>query len=331
MKKYVYILGLFLSGILSSCGSVEVLTYDQLRPAEISLPTEIRQVGVVNNMSQRAKAPSNDLYIGLLQGEGKDFTEVLAGDLADSKYFDQVIICDSALQDKNAEITIDPKLSVETVSQLASNLGVDLLISMEGLWVETAKKQIQYPGWDALIPALQATLTPLVRVYLPGRSQPLYTLSPSDSIYWDLGTPLSEKIVLDEATRIVAGKITNYLVPTWKSVDRVYFVGGCVEMRDASICMNEGDWQEAQNTWKGLYDRLRKGKTKARAAYNIALSYEMLGNIEEALSWIRKSEQFVAPSSQEEQLVKKYTEVLKSRMQEMVSLNSQMSRFNHNF
>ena len=102
-------------------------------------------------------------------------------------------------------------------------------------------------------------------------------------------------------------------------------------MRDASICMNEGDWQEAQNTWKGLYDRLRKGKTKARAAYNIALSYEMLGNIEEALSWIRKSEQFVAPSSQEEQLVKKYTEVLKSRMQEMVSLNSQMSRFNHNF
>ena len=331
MKRYIYIVGLLLSGILMSCGSIDVLTYDQLQPAEISFPAEIRHVGVVNNMAQRASKPSGELIIGVLQGEGKDLTEAVAGNLADSKYFDQVIICDSVFQDKDAEITIDPKFTSEAVSEVASDLGVDLLISLEGLWVETAKKKIQYPGWDALIPALQATVTPLVRVYLPGRTQPLYTLSPSDSIFWDLGYPLSEKIVLDEATRIVASKVTNYLVPTWEPADRVYFSGGCVEMRDAAVCLHEGDWNEAQQIWKTLYDRLRKGKTKARAAYNIALSYEMLGNVDEAINWIKKSGQYAGQNSQEEQLVKHYSQELNSRMLEMVSLKSQMNRFNDNF
>ena len=330
MKKYIYVIELLLGGLLASCGSVDVLTYDQLHPAELSFPAEIRQVGVVNNMAHR-EVPMNDLILGVVQGEGPAVTEALAGALADSKYFDQVVICDSALQAKDADVTVDPMLSIERVNQLTSDLGVDMLVSMEGMWVETAKKQVEYPGLNALIPVVQATVTPVLRLYLPNRSQPMSTLTLPDSIYWDLGSAISEKVILKEANRIVANKIADCLVPSWKPVERVYFCGGCVEMRDAAVYLHEGSWQESQDLWKELYNRLRKGKTKAKAAYNIALSYEMLGNLDEALVWVKKSAEFVAPQSEEEKLIQYYTAALNRRIQEMVSLKSQMSRFNDNF
>ena len=331
MKKYIYLIGLLLSAFFTSCGSVSVLTYDQLCPADLSFPSGIRQVGVVNNSAPRAVKPSGDLILGVFQGEGTALSEALATNLADSKFFDQVIICDSALQDMGTDPIADPELSVDKVNLLTTDLGVDLLISIEALWVQTSKKKIQYPGWDIPIDALQATATPLVRIYLPGKAHPLYTMTPSDSIFCDLGAPLSEKIILDEVTKMMADKVTNYLVPTWKQVERPYFTGGGIEMRDAAVCINEGNWQEAQNYWKSFYDRLKKGNMKARVSYNIALSYEMLGDLEEALKWIHQSAEYAKANTQEEQLIKHYSHALTRRIQEMVSLNSQMNRFNNNF
>ena len=331
MKNCIFLIEMVLGGLMISCASVDMLTYDQLHPAELSFPTDIRQVGVVNNMPYRPAPLKDNLTLGVLSGEGKLVTENVAGALADSKYFDQVIICDSALQLRSTDLSIDPKLSSQEIDRLSDDLGVDMLISMERLWVETSKKEVLYPGWDIPIPVVQSTVTPVVRLYLPGRAQPLSTISLSDSIYWEMGTPLSEDIILTEASKLAANKIANYLAPSWSETERLYFSGGCVEMRDAAVYLREGSWQEAQDTWKELYNRLRKGKTKSKSAYNIALSYEMLGDIEEAQRWIQTSQKYVAPNSQEEQIVNAYANLLELRVKDVTNLKVQMSRFNENF
>ena len=331
MKKIINVIGLLVGGLLASCATADVLTFDQLKPAEMSFPSEIRQVGVVNNMLGRTNPPSDGLILDVLKGERVQATESLAGALADSKYFDQIVICDSALQKSDAYDVVNPILSQKDVKILSEDLGVDMLVSFDGLWVETSKKQMEYPGWDVPFPVVQAKVMPIVRLYLPSRPEPLYTLALTDSLYWNSSTPVSEKIILEEATKFAVTKITDYLVPRWEPVERVYFSGGCVEMRDAAVYIREGAWQEAQDTWKSLYDRLRKGKTKARTAYNIALSYEMLGDIDGAQQWIQEAQKFVAPNSQEEQIVKYYAEALSGRISEVVSLKSQMHRFNDNF
>ena len=331
MKKCIYLIGMVLGGLLASCGSVDLLSYDQLVPAEMSFPSDIRQVGVVNNMPRRLGAPVHDLVLGVISAEGVPATEAIAEALADSKYFDQVVICDSSLQSKDADFNQDPMLSMEHVQTLTDDLGVDMLVSLERLWVEISKTKVLYPGWDVPYPVIEAKVTPIVRLYVPGRSQPLHTMSLTDSLFWDLGTPLSEKTILKEATKLAATQIANRMAPSWTQAERIYFSGGCVEMRDAAVYLQEGSWQEAQDTWKELYNRLRKGKTKAKAAYNIALSYEMLGNIEEADKWVHESKKYVTPNSQEEQIVKLYSDELDRRLKEVVSLNVQMSRFNDNF
>ena len=331
MKKCIYLIGLVLGGLFTSCGSADLLTYDQLVPAEISFPSDIRQIGVVNNMPLRKAASQEDVPLAVVSAEGVYATEALAGELADSKYFDQVIICDSALQTEEVDLNIDPKLSESEIQTLTRDLGVDLLVSLERLWVQIAKKEVYYPGWEIPVPVIQSIITPVVRLYVSGRPQPMNTITFTDSLFWDLGTPVTEEMIVKESSKLAARKISSRLVPSWIPAERIYFSGGGGEMRDAAILMQEGSWQEAQNTWKGLYDRLRKGKTKSKAAYNIALSYEMLGNIEEASQWVTKALSQVPSGSQEEHIMKLYAEELNRRLTEVVNLKVQMHRFNDNF
>lgn len=205
-------------------------------------------------MPSRPEPKKNILTLGQIEGEGKKATEALAGLLADSKYFNQVIICDSALRSDN----YSTNLSVDEVGNLSSMLGVDMIISFERLLLNVEKKEFINPGWDASIPVLQAQVTPVVRLYLPGRQNPLVELSATDSLYFDLGYRISEKELIQEATSHAASVICNKIVPYWQTVNRLYFNGGGVEMRDAGVYVNEGNWEAARELWTQVYNRQKR-------------------------------------------------------------------------
>ena len=332
MKKYLVIISVVLIGAMTSCGSIDLLNYDQLIPAEVFLPSQIKEVGVVNNMPARSASKNDILTLGLLEGEGEKCSEELAGVLADSKFFDAVVLADSALQNQQrGSNDYGAQLSMSQVNTLTKQLGVDLLVSFEQLWVETSKKELKYPGWDAYLQTLEAKVTPVVRLYVANRTQPMLTISLTDSLYWGENVGVSEKQILDEAASFAAKKVADKMIPAWEPTERLYFVGGCVEMRDAAVLVGEDDWNEAQKVWKGLFDRLQKGKTKAKAAFNIALSYEMLGNIEEAQKWLSEAKKYVRERSEEEYMIKLYTDTLSERKKQLSSLNMQMNRFTDNF
>ena len=332
MKRNVFIWLVCFCSMLSSCSSVELLTFDQLQPAEITFPTGIRYVGVVDNTPYRSQPKKAILTFGLLNGDGKTCSEALAGALADSKYFDEVVIKDDALNDENTGSSLDsPALSAEKVQGLIQDLNVDLLIVLDQFWVETSRKNVYYPGWSEPYPAIQAKLKPVVKLYLPTRSQPMATLTDVDSLYWDVNMRVSEHDILKEASSWAAVKMANKLVPNWSKSERLYFHGGNIEMRDADVYVREGDWKEAQATWKGLYDRLKKGKTKAKAAYNIALSYEMEGNIEEAEKWVHIASKYVDPASEENMIFKQYLSELVGQKNSHLNLKLQMKRFHNIF
>ena len=96
MKKYASLLIGIAGCVLASCSSVQFLSFDQLCPADVSFPEQLRNVAVVNNMPPIPSPKSGVLTLGHLEGDGKTSAEALAESLADTRYFDQVIICDSA-------------------------------------------------------------------------------------------------------------------------------------------------------------------------------------------------------------------------------------------
>ena len=138
MKKYIVAGILFAATMLVSCGGLQSFTFDQLYPAEVTFPEQVRTVAVVNH-TPAIPFPKKDLLtLGRLEGDGKVLSESLAGGLADSRYFHQVIISDSVI---TQELTGGEILPQSVVDSLTRVLGVDMILSVDRIQLLTGKKR----------------------------------------------------------------------------------------------------------------------------------------------------------------------------------------------
>lgn len=362
MTKYHYYL-LFISAmLLSGCQSMEQLSIDYMLPAEVSFPEALKRVAVVNNMPN---VPDNKLIISeeeqkksenemarltnYYNGDATITTESLAEAIANENYFEEVVICDSALR----SMDIHPResiLSRDEVLELTQSLGVDFLIALENIQMRSSRKISYMPDWGIFLGTVDVKVYPTVRIYLPNRRGPMVTVSSNDSIFWEeAGNSeasvrshlISEEDMLKQASEFAGTVPVKRLLPYWKTGNRYLFSGGSVNMRDAAVYAKEGSWNEAIGLWKQTYES-KKGKRKIVAAYNVALGYEMQDSIGNALEWALKAQSLareiekVGEKAANELktatmpyyiFTSVYVGELQERQEGLTRLNSQMNRF----
>ena len=361
-KRYYYLLLLGML-FLGSCQSVEQLSIDYMLPAEVSFPPALKRVAVVNNMPE---VPDNKLIVSeeaekkdeneiarltnYYNGDAKITTEALAEALANENYFDEVVICDSALRSKD----ISPRestLSREEVEELIQDLDVDFLIALENIQMRSTRKISYLRDWGAFYGTVDVKVYPTIKVYLPNRKGPMVTVNSNDSIFWEeMGNGeasvrarlISENDLIKQASEFAGTVPVKRLLPHWKTANRYLFQGGSVNMRDAAVYAKEGNWPEAINLWKKNFET-KKGKQKMHSAYNIALGYEMQDSINSATEWALKAQAIAREIDKvdEKQVngitietVPNYllTSLLVGELQErkdgLTRLNAQMNRFN---
>lgn len=254
---------------------------------------------------------------------------MLASALADSKYFNQVMICDSALNE--TDLAKRRILSSQEVMQLAEELDADIVFSLDLVNIQTERDEIFYPGLQGSWSVIKAKITPVLSLYIPGREEPMNVITKTDSLQWDASMAPSDRQMQEEAASFSAYMLTQMLVPYWQQAERLYYDGGCVEMRDAAVCVRENDWQGAYDLWHSLYEQTRSKKLKVRSAINLALASEMQGDVMQAEKWLKEVEDKIVPGSDEDVVWKFYAGQLAKRIKEFPHLNSQMSRFGNNF
>ena len=290
--------------LFSACTTVQYFSFERLQPADINFPEQVRSVGVVNGV------PSTN------GGDGKVAAETFAHEIAAADYFNQVVICDSVLKSFGR---------VQTDS-LIQALGVDMLFAIEQVEVELEKGTYYIPELMAKVPVIDGIVTPLVRAYVAGREAPLFSITKQDTICWELRQDLTEEIIIKEASEYAAKLPMQYLLPYWKEVERYYFDGGNVEMRDAGFFVREGNWDEASALWQTLYNT-KKGKVKMRAAYNLALYHELQDDFDKAKEYLNVASSLVTEGSWEEQLIVLYQFKLQELSKDNYRLKVQMKRF----
>ncbi|HJD76690.1 hypothetical protein GGR06_002337 [Bacteroides reticulotermitis] len=352
---------------LSGCQTIEQLSIDYMQPAEITFPAQLRKVAVVNNTSV---VPDNNLLPETEQkeddinkirrataysyGDSKLAVEALAEEIANQNYFDEVVICDSALR----ALDILPRentLSPNEVNRLTNSLGVDLLISLENLQIQATKTISYQSEYGVFRGVVDVKTYPTIKVYLPERSTPMVTIIPKDSIFWErygstekevLNRLISDTQIVKEASTFAGISPVKQLIPYWRTEDRFLYTGGSVNMRDAAIYVREDSWDNAYELWKKTYDESKGNKKKMRAALNIALYYEMKDNLPEAENWARKAQEYAQKIEKLDKvdernfnfnkipnfiLITKYLVELTERNSQIQKLNMQMQRFNNDF
>ena len=347
---------------LGSCQSLEQIPIDYLQPADLSFPPQLRKVAIVNNTSD---APDNKLITetekikegtplisratAYANGDPKTATESLAEEIAQQNYFDEVVICDSALR-ANDKLARESTLSQEEVRQLASNLGVDFIIALENLQLKATKTVRYLDEFNCFQGAVDVKVYPTVKVYLPERSRPMTTLHPNDSIFWEAieaaTRMIPDKQMLEEAAAFAGTVPVKNIVPIWKKGTRYLYTGGSVPMRDAAIYVRENSWDDAYELWRQAFEGTKNQKKKMRAALNIAVYYEMKDSLAKAEEWAEKAQQLAKKIDKKNitdspqatiddvpnyYLTTLYLAELKERNAQLPKLKLQMSRFNDDF
>ena len=250
--------------------------------------------------------------------------ESLAREIAATDYFNQLVVCDSALRPVgmgNEEI-----LPMSQADSLIQALGVDMLFAVEQVRIELKEGSLFHTELMVDVPAVDGVITPLVRAYVSGRSAPLFSISKTDTICWVVSPELTFGQIMQEASDFAATLPVSYLLPHWKEMNRYYFDGGNMEMRDAGVYIREQNWEGAAALWQKLHDG-RKGKVKMRAAYNLALNYELQGDYERAKEYLDTALSLASEGSWEHQLIEYYRLQLDEQARENRMLQIQMKRF----
>lgn len=351
MPKFPH--SLLLTGLLllSSCYSAEQLSIDYMLPADISFPPTLKRVAVVNNMPN---IPDNRLILSeenpakkenevaritnYYNGDAAITTEALAEALAEKNYFEEVVICDSALRSKDIT-SRESTLTQEEVIELTQNLSVDFLIALENVQMRAVRKISRMPDWGSyILGTTDVKVYPTLKVYLPNRKGAMVTVNSNDSIFWETqgntegyvrNYLISDEEMLRQASEFAGTVPVKHLLPYWESGIRYLFSGGSVNMRDAAVHAKKEEWTEAIKLWQQTYAS-QKGKKKMYAACNTALGYEMQDNIENALEWALKAQAVVHEKELTNYLlfINSYVEELNKRKEGMARLNMQMDRFN---
>ena len=321
MKTKITVLLLVLC-LFSACTTLQTISFERLQAADVSYPDQVRTVGVINYAPQDEQ--ERDSILGLWNGDGKVTVESLAREIAATDYFNQVVVCDSALRPVgmgNEEI-----LPMFQADSLIQTLGVDMLFAVEQVRIELKEGSLFHTELMMDVPAVDGVITPLVRAYVSGRSAPLFSISKTDTICWVVSPELTFGQIMQEASDFAATLPVSYLLPHWKEMNRYYFDGGNMEMRDAGVYIREQNWEGAAALWQKLHDG-RKGKVKMRAAYNLALNYELQGDYERAKEYLDTALSLASEGSWEHQLIEYYRLQLDEQARENRMLQIQMKRF----
>ena len=321
MKTKITVLLLVLC-LFSACTTLQTISFERLQAADVSYPDQVRTVGVINYAPQDKQ--ERDSILGLWNGDGKVTVESLAREIAATDYFNQVVVCDSALRPVgmgNEEI-----FPMSQADSLIQALGVDMLFAVEQVRIELKEGSLFHTELMVDVPAVDGVITPLVRAYVSGRNAPLFSISKTDTICWVVSPELTFGQIMQEASDFAATLPVSYLLPHWKEMNRYYFDGGNMEMRDAGVYIREQNWEGAAALWQKLYDG-RKGKVKMRAAYNLALNYELQGDYERAKEYLDTALSLASEGSWEHQLIEYYRLQLDEQARENRMLQIQMKRF----
>lgn len=348
MKTIISLLfkGLFIfSGlILSTVCSTRNVSMQLLIPAEITIPQEIKSVGILN----RSLPQKNEQFLNVLEGfitgesvladrEGSfnciRGVEARLNELPRLKAF----AIESDQYRGTGTRQFPEVLDWNSVDALCRQNKVDAILSLEtfdsdfGIKKSTSDRKEKVNGREVVHKEYHADLRVEVntgwRLYDNIHRTIVDKVSFSDRKEWT-GNGSGEQAALDdlpskrhtinESGKHAGIKIANRLSPNWRTENRSYFVKGNDDFKAAKEQVKFNNWEAAILTWKRLSES-PDPVIAGRACYNLALASERKGDIDLAIVWVEKAMKIYHIKQ-----ARNYSEVLSHRKENDAKLEEQM-------
>ncbi len=331
-QKYLFLIYILFS--LSSCSSYKNISYNILKPAEITISPEISSVSLINNIF-----PTNPDSIAVLTEypDSMNIKQVasvecfmgLYDNLLESEKYKRIVV-----PILNFDV-VENKIDWETLKKICSFDTTDAVIIIYDIEhfifsnydvdyideTNRADNNIFYTEY------LFVKITSSWMFINPFNKTVINFSTISDTITWsgkenNFGQTIED--LSDTNSAIL--KVANYngmhyckrISPYWKSVTQEIYVGNNTDFIKAYHLADSNNWKAAAEIWE-KYVNYPNVKIAKNARLNLAISYEMRGILWKARLWtLRTYREFKNERAFE------YSNYLFNRIKDMEKIKKQM-------
>lgn len=343
MKHITHFCAFLLLAMVSvSCMPTRSIIIDIPQPAQKELPASVQSLTLVTQAVDEkfSDLPADSLQKIFYQKQFNLDTVVYDVQMADttlkalgellyeSGRYDYVIP-EARFLRASSEVRPTPELSWNDVAALAETFETDAVLSLDYLRTNVVTDFDTYRDfqpsdesfYSSVVASMKIEYEALFRVYYPEQKQVLLRELIRDTLYWEDAdetvkglftrfTPVKQ--ALTETGIAIALDLTEKIAVRWRPERRRYFTSGNSQLREGDQAAVSGDWQKAITLWEKAAREAGSKSVKSKAQLNLALGYEILGNVEQAIDWALESyETMYRPLTYE------YLETLKRRKNEL--------------
>lgn len=314
------------------------MNFSVLTPAPITIPTDIQTIAIID----RSLPENTDInrLESILTLEGPQLArasrqsvmEGLKISLNNSTRYNVIVTNEMFLGSSRGSILPDP-LPWNLVDEMAAKYNADVIVCLEAFdsdFIIAAAKlpSKNNPGAGA---GGVATVNCGFRMYWPAQRMIADEYRFSHSMNWSAGGPAILAAIntikvrsdaINNASREAGISYGRRVTPTWYRASRDYFTrgGGSADLFAGARMMQLNDWDKAIALLEGVTETGRK-KARGRAAHNLAVIYEIKGDLHAAKEWTT-----VSWGMYRQKKSKHYGYLLTQRIIERENLDYQLQR-----
>mgnify|MGYP003624384237 FL=1 len=317
MKNQTKIVVYFSIAILvSACSATNKMTMGVTNPAKIFLSSDVKNVGIINRSMPSKGNSTLDKIDQVLSAEGLNLDKKgaeaaissFASELGMIKNFDEIKRIDNIEEVKSGLAVLPATLSWDIIEQLCEKNNVDVIFSLafydtdtKASYKVTTMEIENALGLKITVPAQEVSLNTFVicgwRLYDPQTriiiDERVYT---KNMLFNGKGiNPLKaveavkrRNETIQEYSRNVGTTYAQRLVPHNIRIARDYYVKGTTNFKIAHRRAQTGDWSGAADLWQQELHNTDL-KILGRAYYNMAISSEINGNVDQAITYASKA------------------------------------------
>ncbi|MBN2892553.1 MAG: tetratricopeptide repeat protein [Bacteroidales bacterium] len=341
MKKIFFY---FLVPILLFGCATNDLTIGVTEPAPITIPGNVKKVGVVNRTKTNSSIPKEIDEILTLEMLTIDSTAALkainglSDELQKNERFTEVKNLHPMLLENQKRDWFSANLTKNEVVKVCSDNNLDAIFVLEYFDTDTRVDYKAIPvkkmvlGVEVDVVETEATVNTAIklgwRIY-DANGVNLYDEFPLSRGVVSNGRGINPLKAISavvgqkdlvENTSYTMGK--NYaldLLPVYHRVSRIYYVKGTDNFKIGKRLARAGKWDDAASYWEKEVNN-PKAKIAGRAYFNMAIINEINGDIDAAMDWAEKSYTLFNNKK-----ALRYLNVLKARKIRMQELERQLN------
>lgn len=341
-KNFFYLYLLIIVALTSSCAGTRDMQVQVKRPALITIDKNIQSISILNRSIPTEKMPLEGIITGEKPLQDKELSEEcirgLNETLNTSNRF-RVTRCGTTMNASDPKsLSIGMPLDWTIIDSICTADSTQAILVLEFFDTDFS---VLNPGATAanaiggLVNGTSSTVQVQgtakafagFRVYYPKTKSILYedrfnykknwsqqSTNPADAI---------AKLIKKNAALFDVSYATGYefamnIVPLyfWEHRDMYKGKKGLLQIGERKALAK--DWEGAVKTWNEAYENEQKSKTKAKAAFNLALGYEVMGDLNEAQRWIQ-----IAYVEGGKKVALHYSDILDARIREQNKLKEQ--------